>query len=453
MNIVVVGSGYVGLVTGVCFAELGLRVTCIDHDAGKIDRLMAGDIPIYEPGLQNLVHFNQKAGRLSFTTEAAACIGQADAVFIAVGTPTRKGDNHADLQYIFAAARDIAPHLRGYTTVVTKSTVPVGTGRRIASVIRDINPTATFDMVSNPEFLREGTAIHDFMRPDRVVVGAEAPEAVEVMRRLYEPLTRQDVPLVVTTLETAEMAKYAANAFLAMKITFINQMADLCEVSQANVNDVAKIMGMDKRIGSKFLRAGPGYGGSCFPKDTRALAETARTLGVDLGLVSQTMTYNDTRKHKMVDRILASFQGSVSGKTLAILGLTFKPGTDDMRDAASLVIVPALKAAGAHLKLYDPKGMEEAQTYLGDNAGQWCANALDTLSGADGAVLITEWDEFRALSPETIAKTLKSPVVVDLRNVYDVESMASAGVAYTSLGRPVASVLSSPVVRAKIEAL
>lgn len=453
MNIVVVGSGYVGLVTGVCFAELGLRVTCMDHDAAKIDRLIMGDIPIYEPGLQNLVLLNQKAGRLSFTTDAAACIGQADAVFIAVGTPTRKGDNHADLQYIFAAARDIAPYLRDYTVIVTKSTVPVGTGRRMASIIRDMNPAAAFDMVSNPEFLREGTAIRDFMRPDRVVVGAETPKAVAVMRRLYEPLTGQDVPLVVTTLETAEMAKYAANAFLAMKITFINQMADLCEVTQANVNDVAKIMGLDQRIGSKFLRAGPGYGGSCFPKDTRALAETARSLGVELGLVRQTMDYNDARKHTMVDRILAAFGGGVAGKTLAILGLTFKPGTDDMRDAASLVIVPALRAAGAHLKLYDPKGMEEAQSCLGDDAGQWCANALDTLSGADGAVLITEWDEFRALSPEAIVRMLRDPVFVDLRNVYDVPAMQAAGVAYTSLGRPVASLVCPSMTRAPAEVL
>jgi UDPglucose 6-dehydrogenase len=453
MHIVVVGSGYVGLVSGVCLAELGLTVTCIDHDTGKIDRLIAGDIPIYEPGLQNLSTLNREAGRLSFTTDPASCIPQADAVFIAVGTPTRKGDNHADLQYIFAAAQDIAPHLRGYTAVVTKSTVPVGTGRRIEGVIREINPGATFDMVSNPEFLREGTALNDFLRPDRVVVGVESDRALDIVRRIYEPLTRQDVPLLVTTIETAEMAKYAANAFLAMKITFINQMADLCDVSQANVNDVAKIMGLDKRIGSKFLRTGPGYGGSCFPKDTRALAETARSLGVDLGLVSQTIAYNDARKQAMVDRILAHFNGSVAGKTLAILGLTFKPGTDDMRDAASLVIVPALKAAGAHLKLYDPKGMDEARSCLGDEAGQWCANALETLSEADGAVLLTEWDEFRSLSPETIAKTLRSPVMVDLRNVYEIQAMRRAGIDYTSLGRPVASTVSPFLARTKVEAL
>ncbi len=434
MKIAMIGTGYVGLVSGACFAEFGPDVTCVDVDAAKIDRLLNGEIPIYEPGLDALVAKGIKSGRLSFTTDLARAVADADAVFIAVGTPSRRGDGHADLRYVEAAALEIARALQGYTVIVTKSTVPVGTGRRVAEWIRSANPTAEFDVASNPEFLREGSAIGDFMRPDRVVIGAETDRARAVMQALYRPLYLMETPVVMTTLETAELTKYAANAFLATKITFINEMADLCEKVGANVQDIARGMGLDGRIGKKFLHAGPGYGGSCFPKDTIALVRTAQEYGAPARLVETVVQVNDRRKGAMASRVLAACGGSVRGKTVGVLGVAFKPNTDDMRDAPSLAIVPALQDAGATVRAYDPAAMHEAKALL--PGVEWCADAYDVAIGADVLVIITEWNEFRALDLDRIGASMTQKVLVDLRNVYRAEDVRGQGFAYTSIGRP-----------------
>ena len=435
MKIVVIGTGYVGLVSGTCFSEFGFDVTCVDKDADKITRLTQGEIPIYEPGLDELVRRNVEAGRLQFTTDLAAHVPLADVIFIAVGTPTRRGDGHADLTYVFAAAQEVAENLSGYSVVVTKSTVPVGTGRRVEATISAKNPDADFDVASNPEFLREGSAITDFMRPDRVVVGTSAPRAIEVMRQLYRPLYLIETPILFAKLETAELIKYAANAFLAVKISFINQIADLCEEVGANVHEVAKGMGLDKRIGAKFLHAGPGYGGSCFPKDTLALVKTAEMHNVDLPMVEGVVHYNDARKMAMAGRIKNALDGDVTGKKIAILGLAFKPETDDMRDSPALSILPQLVADGAQITAYDPAAMEEAKPLL-PAAISYATNAQDTLAEADCVVVITEWNEFRALSPDMFAKSMSGRVIVDLRNLYDGQKMREAGFTYHSIGRP-----------------
>ena len=428
------GAGYVGLVSGACFAEFGVDVCIVDTDPAKIEALREGRIPIYEPGLDRLVEENARDGRLTFTTELAEAMRGADAVFLAVGTPTRRGDGHADLTYVFAAAEQVAKAAEGPLVLVTKSTVPVGTGRKIEEIVKRARPDLTIEVASNPEFLREGSAIGDFMRPDRVVIGVESERAAAVLKRLYRPLYLIETPVVQTSLETAELIKYAANAFLAVKITFINQMADLCEKAGANVHDVARGMGLDGRIGRKFLHAGPGYGGSCFPKDTLALARTAQELGAPVTIVEQTITANDTRKEQMAERVIAALGGSVAGKTVAILGLTFKPETDDMRDAPSLVIVPALIAAGATVRAYDPQPGHARQVL--PEALHFAGSALDAVQGADAVMLITEWNEFRALSPEKLLAAMQGDVVVDLRNVWDPAQMREAGFSYSSIGRP-----------------
>jgi len=433
MKIAMIGTGYVGLVSGACFAEFGPHVTCVDLDEAKIQRLLNGEIPIYEPGLDDLVAKGIKTGRLAFTTDLKTAVADADAVFIAVGTPSRRGDGHADLRFVEAAAVEIARAMTGYTVVVTKSTVPVGTGRRVAEIIRETNPTADFDVASNPEFLREGSAIGDFMRPDRVVIGAESDRARQVMQSLYRPLYLTETPIVMTTLETAELTKYAANAFLATKITFINEIADLCEKVGANVQDVARGMGLDGRIGKKFLHAGPGYGGSCFPKDTIALVRTAQEYGSPARIVEAVVQVNDRRKGAMASRVIAAAGGSLRGKTVGVLGVAFKPNTDDMRDAPSLAIVPALQDAGAKVRAFDPAAMHEAQTLL--PGVTWCEDAYDVAKGADVLVLITEWNEFRALDLDRIAAVMVAPVLVDLRNVYRPEEVRAAGFKYSSIGR------------------
>ena len=389
---------------------------------------------IYEPGLKDLVASNVTAGRLHFTTKLGPAVASADAVFIAVGTPTRRGDGHADLTYVFDAARELAGHLSGYTVVVTKSTVPVGTGRKVETIIRDASPDADFDVASNPEFLREGAAIGDFMRPNRVVVGAETARAQDVLRALYRPLYLLETPILVTSLETSELIKYASNAFLAVKISYINQMADLCEKVGADVHDVARGMGLDQRIGNKFLHPGPGYGGSCFPKDTLALVRTAEDYGTDVGIVSEVVRYNDSRKQSMADRIIAAAGGDIAGKTVAVLGLSFKPETDDMRDSPSLDILPALVEAGAMVRAYDPKAMEEARTML-PGATIFTDSAAACLEGADVAVVVTEWNEFRALTPAHYLDAMRGNVLVDLRNIYRPEDMREAGLSYHSIGR------------------
>ena len=434
MKIAVIGTGYVGLVSGACFSEFGFDVTCIDKDPAKIQKINRGEMPIYEPGLAELVARNVKAGRLHFDLDLGAAVAAADAVFIAVGTPTRRGDGHADLSFVYAAAEDIAKHLSGYTVVVTKSTVPVGTGRDVAGIIAKTNPDAKFDIASNPEFLREGAAISDFMRPDRVVVGAETDAARDVMRVLYRPLFLIETPILFTNLETSELIKYASNAFLAVKISYINQMADLCEKVGANVHDVAKGMGLDKRIGNKFLHPGPGYGGSCFPKDTLALVKTAEQQSSDLSIVDAVVGYNKARKTAMADRVIAAMGGSVAGAKIAILGLAFKPETDDMRDSPSLDIIDALTKAGAVLRAYDPKAMDEARHLLPQNL-TFCDSATDCLNGADAAVIVTEWNEFRALTPAQFAAAMCGRVLVDLRNVYEPGAMQDAGFTYLSIGR------------------
>ena len=434
MRIAMIGTGYVGLVSGACFSEFGVDVVCVDKDATKIERLLSGEIPIFEPGLGPLVASNVAAGRLSFTTDLTAAVDGADAVFVAVGTPSRRGDGEADLTYVYEAAREIARALNGYTVLVTKSTVPVGTGREVERVVREARPEANFDVASNPEFLREGSAINDFMRPDRVVIGAESPRAADVLRALYRPLYLIETPIIFTSLETAELIKYAANTFLATKITFINEMADLCEKLGADVHDVARGIGLDGRIGRKFLHAGPGYGGSCFPKDTLALVNTARRVGAPTQIVETVVSVNDERKKRMAEKIVDACGGSVDGKTIAVLGLTFKPNTDDMRESASLVIVPALRDAGATVRVFDPQGMAEARTLM--DGIDWCEDAYATMQDADALVILTEWNEFRALDLKRAKGLLRSPLMIDLRNIYNPADMAEAGFAYHCVGRP-----------------
>jgi len=437
MRIAMIGTGYVGLVSGACFSEFGVSVTCVDKDADKIARLQRGEVPIYEPGLDQLVAVNKAAGRLSFTTDLAAALDGADAVFIAVGTPSRRGDGHADLSYVFAAAGEIAEVLAARpgtrTVIVTKSTVPVGTGRRLENVLAQRLPANTFDVASNPEFLREGSAIQDFMRPDRVVIGTDSEHARTVLRALYRPLYLLETPVVFTTIETAEMIKYAANAFLATKITFINEVADLCEAVGADVQDVARGIGLDGRIGRKFLHAGPGFGGSCFPKDCEALVRTAEEAGSPLTMVERVLDINNSRKRGMADRITAACGGSVTGKTIAVLGLTFKPNTDDMRESPSLSILPLLTEAGATIRAFDPEGMGEAKKLLPDL--DYCGDAYQAIEGADALVLLTEWNEFRALDLTRVRSLLRAPVVIDLRNIYQPEEMTAAGFVYHSIGR------------------
>ncbi len=430
-----IGGGYVGLVSGACFAEFGSEIVLVEADEGRLSALREGRIPIYEPGLDKLVADNVAAGRLSFTGDLAQALQGVEAVFIAVGTPTRRGDGHADLTYVYAAAEQVARALTGYAVIVTKSTVPVGTGRRIAEIVRAARPDLDFDVASNPEFLREGSAIPDFMRPDRVVIGAESDRAREVLRRLYRPLYLIEAPIVFTGIETAELTKYAANAFLAMKVTFINEMADLCEKVGADVHDVARGIGLDGRIGRKFLHPGPGYGGSCFPKDTLALVRTAQDYGAPSRLVEATVAVNDARKSSMAVRVIAACGGSVRGKTIAILGLTFKPETDDMRDSPSLAIVSRLAGDGATIRAFDPEGMEQARPLLPDGI-IYCRDALDAAAGADALVLITEWNEFRAIAPSRLRSAMAGDVLVDLRNVYDPAAMRAAGFNYHGIGRP-----------------
>ena len=432
MRVAMIGTGYVGLVSGACFADFGHVVTCIDKDAGKIAQLNAGGIPIYEPGLDVLVAQNVRAGRLSFTTEAAEAVRGADAVFIAVGTPSRRGDGHADLSYVYAAAEEVAGLVDGFTVIVTKSTVPVGTGDEIEAIMRKARPDAQIAVVSNPEFLREGAAIEDFKRPDRVVVGTEDERAREVMRELYRPLFLNETPMLFTGRRTSELIKYAANAFLAMKITFINEMADLCEAVGADVQQVARGIGLDGRIGGKFLNAGPGYGGSCFPKDTLALVRTARDFGAPVELIETTVKVNDARKKAMAGKVSAALDGDLTGRTVGVLGLTFKPNTDDMRDAPSLDIVPALQAAGARVQAFDPEG-HEARGLLDDVVFK--DNPYDAAEGADALVIITEWDQFRALDLDRIKLLMRQPVLVDLRNIYKPGDMRARGFRYTSVGR------------------
>jgi UDPglucose 6-dehydrogenase len=435
MRIAMIGAGYVGLVSGACFAEFGHDVAVMDNDPSKIAALHEGRMPIYEPGLDRLVAENVADRRLSFTTGLAAAVAGADAVFLAVGTPSRRGDGHADLTYVFAAAEQVARALTQPSVIVTKSTVPVGTGRQVQALVRQVRPDLPIAVASNPEFLREGSAIGDFMRPDRVVIGTDGEDGLPVLKRLYRPLYLIETPVLATSLETAELIKYAANAFLATKITFINEIADLCEKVGADVHDVARGMGLDGRIGRKFLHPGPGYGGSCFPKDTLALARTAQDVGSPMRLVETTIAVNDARKAAMADRVVAACGGSVAGRRIAVLGLTFKPETDDMRDAPSLVVLPQLVAAGAEVVAYDPEGVAYARQML-PAATRYAASALEAAEGADALVLLTEWNEFRALSPEKLAAAMAGRVVLDLRNVWEPAAMRAAGFDYRSIGRP-----------------
>ena len=433
MKIAMIGSGYVGLVSGVCFADFGHKVICIDVDSEKISRLQAGVMPIFEPGLQELVAKNVREKRLSFTTSLKEGMDKADAVFIAVGTPSRRGDGHADLTYVYQAAEEIAREIKDYVVIVTKSTVPVGTGDAVEEIIRKNRPDAQFAVVSNPEFLREGAAINDFKRPDRIVIGTTDLQARDVMSEVYRPLYLNQSPIMFTDRRTSELIKYAANAFLAMKITFINEMADLCEAVGGNVQDVARGIGLDNRIGSKFLHAGPGYGGSCFPKDTKALARTAQEADAPVRLIETTIAVNDQRKKAMAQRIIKACGGSVKNKTIAILGLTFKPNTDDMRDAPALDIIPALQQAGATIRAHDPEGMEHAKTML-DHV-QFCDDAYQAAHEADAIAIVTEWDAYRALDLAHLKEVMKTPVLVDLRNIYRSSEMARHGFTYIGIGR------------------
>ena len=434
MRVAMVGSGYVGLVSGACFADFGHRVTCIDKDPSRITALQQGRMPIFEPGLADLVANNVRQGRLHFAGEASEAIRDADAVFIAVGTPSRRGDGHADLSYVHQAAAEIATMTDGFTVVITKSTVPVGTGDEVERIIRDTNPSADVAVVSNPEFLREGAAIADFKRPDRILIGTQDPRAIEVMRELYRPLYLNQAPILFTSRRTAELTKYAANAFLATKITFINEIADLCEQVGADVQDVARGIGLDNRIGSKFLHAGPGYGGSCFPKDTLALIKTAQDYAAPIRIVETVAAVNDQRKRAMARKVVSACGGSVRGKTIALLGLTFKPNTDDMRDAPSLSVITALKDLGATIRAYDPEGMDHARRMI--EGINFAADPYSCIEGADALVIVTEWDEFRALDLDRVRGALKAPILVDLRNIYPPEELARRGFAYQGIGRP-----------------
>ena len=434
MRIAMIGTGYVGLVSGACFADFGHHVTCVDMDAGKIAALKRGEIPIFEPGLDALVKTNAQAKRLDFTTDLKGPVGEADAVFIAVGTPSRRGDGHADLSYVHAAAREIAHALKGFTVVITKSTVPVGTGDEVERIIRETNPSADVVVASNPEFLREGAAIRDFRHPDRIVIGTDDERARKVTTEIYRPFYLNQAPLMFTDRRTAELIKYAANAFLATKITFINEIADLAEKAGADVQEVARGIGLDNRIGGKFLHAGPGFGGSCFPKDTRALVKTAQDHDVPLRIVEAVLMVNDNRKRAMARKVSAALGGNLRGKTVGVLGLTFKPNTDDMREAPSIPLIIALRDQGAIVRAYDPVGMEQAKSELPeiDYAGDPYACAKD----ADALVIVTEWEQFRALDLDRIKAEMRQPVIVDLRNVYRPEEMAELGFVYESIGRP-----------------
>ncbi|MDJ0992895.1 MAG: UDP-glucose/GDP-mannose dehydrogenase family protein [Dinoroseobacter sp.] len=434
MKIAMIGTGYVGLVSGVCFSDFGHNVVCVDKNPQKLAQLKAGEVPIFEPGLDTLIAKNIAAGRLSFTENLAEAVDGADAVFIAVGTPTRRGDGHADLTYVMSATEEIAHALTGYTVVVTKSTVPVGTNRAVAKTLAKANPNAEFDVASNPEFLREGAAIDDFMRPDRVVVGVESARAAEVMRDIYRPLYLRDFPIQITDLESAELVKYASNAFLAMKISFINEMAALCERTGADIKAVSRGMGLDNRIGNKFLHAGPGYGGSCFPKDTSALARIGQDYSVPLQLTEAVIKVNEDVKRRMIEKVRDACGGSVNGKVITVLGVTFKPNTDDMREAPSLTIVPALIGAGASVRVVDPQGQREGRDLL--PGVSWDDDVYKAVEGADALVILTEWNEFRALDLKRIAAAMRQPAMADLRNIYDPEDVANAGFStHISVGR------------------
>ncbi|EQB30025.1 UDP-glucose dehydrogenase family protein [Sphingobium ummariense] len=433
MRIVMTGSGYVGLVSGACLADFGHEVVCVDKDERKIALLQSGGVPIYEPGLADLIARNVEAGRLTFTMDLAGSVPQADVVFIAVGTPARRGDGHADLSYVYDAAREIASSLNGFTVIVTKSTVPVGTGDEVERIIRETNPQAQFAVASNPEFLREGAAIQDFKRPDRIVVGIEDERARPVMEEVYRPLYLNQAPLMFTGRRTSELIKYAANAFLAMKVTYINEVAELCERVGADVQQVARGIGLDNRIGSKFLHAGPGYGGSCFPKDTLALVKTAEDSGAPIRLIETTVAINESRKRAMARKVIAACNGMVRGKTVAVLGLTFKPNTDDMRDAPSLSIIQALQDAGACIRAYDPEGMEAARPMLRDVT--FASGPYEAAEGAAAVVIVTEWDALRALDLPRLKGVMQGNVLVDLRNIYRPDVAEAAGFIYDSVGR------------------
>ena len=434
MRIAIIGSGYVGLVSGACFADFGHFVTCVDNDPAKIEMLRRGEMPIYEPGLADLVASNVRSGRLAFSPDLAPAVSRAEVVLIAVGTPSRRGDGHADLSYVYGAAREIAAAVVGPAVVVTKSTVPVGTGDEVERILRDARPDIAWSVVSNPEFLREGAAIEDFKRPDRIVLGTEDGRARTVMQELYRPLYLNRAPILWTSRRTAELTKYAANAFLATKITFINEIAELCERVGADVQEVARGIGLDNRIGSKFLHAGPGYGGSCFPKDTLALIKTGQDYGASQRIVETVVAVNDQRKRSMAKRVIAACGGTVRGKTVAVLGLTFKPNTDDMRDAPSLALISALQDAGARVRAYDPEGMEVARRLIEDI--DFAADPYTCAEGADALVIVTEWDEFRALDLGRVARILKAPVLIDLRNIYPPEEVARHGFVHVAIGRP-----------------
>ena len=433
MRVAMIGSGYVGLVSGVCFADFGHDVVCVDKDAAKIAKLEAGVMPIYEPGLKEIVDKNVRGGRLTFSTDLASAASKAEAVFIAVGTPSRRGDGYADLSFVYAAAREIAAVVKDGAVIVTKSTVPVGTGDEVERIAREMRPDAGIHVVSNPEFLREGAAIEDFKHPDRIVVGAESEESRTMLREVYRPLYLNNLPIKFTRRRTAELIKYAANAFLATKITFINEIADLCETTGTDVNEVARGIGLDKRIGPKFLHAGPGYGGSCFPKDTLALIKTGHDAGTMLRIVETVVAVNDQRKRSMARKVIAACGGSVRGKTIAVLGLTFKPNTDDVRDSPSLAIIPALQDNGALVRAYDPEGAEAAKTHLENVI--YAESAYACIEGADALLLLTEWDAFRGLDLDKVKDLLKAPVVVDLRNVYSPHEMHRGGITYVGVGR------------------
>ena len=433
MNICMIGAGYVGLVSAACFSDFGWRVVCVDKDAARVEQLCRGEVPIFEPGLEDLLARNLREGRISFRSEVSEAVGEADLVFLAVGTPMRRGDGHADLSYVFQAVEELAPHLTGFTVIATKSTVPVGTSREIKRRLVELRPDADFVVCSNPEFLREGSAIQDFTHPDRVLVGCDEPRAKEVMERLYMPLTLRNAPLIFVTPDSAELAKYAANAFLAMKISFINEIADLCEQAGADVQEIATAIGADGRIGAKFLHPGPGYGGSCFPKDVAALIRTAREFNAPLSLIEQVEKVNKERKLAMAGRIQKAMGGSVDGKTIAVLGVTFKPNTDDMREAPSLAVVPMLQERGAMVRAYDPQGIANAQDLLPGVA--WCDGALSAVEDADATVVLTEWNEFRALDLDLLRRSMRGNVLVDLRNIYSSDLAEGAGLAYSSVGR------------------
>ena len=437
MRVAMIGAGYIGLVSAACFSEFGFSVTCVEAVPERIAALRAGRVPIYEPGLERLIATNVAAERLAFTSDIAHAVPSADVVMLAVGTPGRRGDGRADLSFVHEAARQVADVLDGYTVIATKSTVPVGTGREIARIVRERRPDAAFDVVSNPEFLREGTAIDDFMRPDRVVVGGGSAEARQIMRTLYRPLSLTDTPVLFTSLETAELIKYAANCFLATKVAFINEIADLCERTGADVQDVARGVGLDGRIGCDFLRAGPGFGGSCFPKDTAAFVPIAREAGAPSGIVEAVLQSNNARKARMTDKIVHACGGSVAGKTVAVLGVTFKPDTDDVRESPSMVILPSLAGRGAALRAFDPAGMEQARRVLQDM--HWCRDPYDAMAGADALVILTEWSAFRLLDLARAKRLMRTPLIVDLRNIYEPAEVAAAGFRYVSIGRSVAA--------------